>query len=80
MADGDSFDRQLETADDEPIARDTAPALSEIWERRIGRRGLLKGMRNAALMATVAAAPLALAGCDDSDGTQESAAEPEFIG
>ena len=76
MADGDSFDRQLETADDEPAARETAPSLNEIWDRRIGRRGLLKGMRNAALLAGVASAPLALAACDDTDEPQK-AAEPE---
>lgn len=77
MANGDSFDRQLETADDEPAARETAPSLNELWDRRIGRRGLLKGMRNAALLAGVASAPLALAACDDADETQKAAAEPE---
>ena len=79
MADGDSFDQRLEMADDEPVARETAPSLGDIWQRRIARRGVLKGMRNAALLATAASAPLALAACDDSNDAGKAAetAEPE---
>ncbi|ABS64241.1 protein of unknown function DUF839 [Parvibaculum lavamentivorans DS-1] len=66
MSECDSRGEQLEAADDEPVARATAPSLATLWQRRIGRRDLLSGFGKAALLATVSPAILSLAACDDT--------------
>src|SRR5690606_36228005 len=42
--------------------------LSELWNRRIARRGFLSGIGKAALLASVSPAILSLASCDEAPG------------
>ncbi|MBI1262714.1 MAG: DUF839 domain-containing protein [Rhizobiales bacterium] len=69
-----SFEEELESADDTPVARQTAPSLDHIWQRRLARRSVLKGFAQAGLLAGASTSILALAACDDDNGKQADAA------
>ena len=60
MSQHKSFETDLETADDEPVARPMAPTLGELWSRR----SILKGLGGASLIATASTSLFALASCD----------------
>ncbi|MEQ8267912.1 MAG: PhoX family phosphatase [Parvibaculum sp.] len=61
-----SIGEEMEAADDAPVSRDTAPSLARLWQRRLARRDVLKGMGKAVLLATASPAILSLAACDDA--------------
>lgn len=76
-----SFEEQLESADDTPVARSTAPSLDDLWQRRLARRSVLKGLGQAGLLAGAGTSILTLAACDDETGSQtEASAQPPSAG
>lgn len=75
-----STGEELEAADDAPVSRATAPSLATLWQRRIARRDLLKGMGKAALLATASPAILSLAACDDAPDYAPDYAPDDIFG
>ncbi|MEQ8378622.1 PhoX family protein [Parvibaculum sp.] len=73
MAERKSFGEALDAADEQPVARTTAPDLAELWTRRIARRGFLTGIGKAALLASVSPSILSLAACGEAPETAPDA-------
>lgn len=59
-----SLSERREEQEDRAIERPASPSLNTLWERRIARRGLLKGAAGFGLMAGAGIGLTGLAGCD----------------
>lgn len=66
MTERKSFGEELEAADDLRVERKTSAPLSQLWSRRIARRGFLSRLGKAALLASVSPSVLSLAACGDT--------------
>ena len=64
-----SFGDFLEGLDDLAIPRIAAPSVTRLWERRVSRRGLLRGSAGLGALA-LGAGTLTLAGCDEAPSNE----------